>query len=408
LLRLGDGVPYIQSGVSTAYVVETILNISNEIAAHFPNTTVYPVLGNHDAYPVDQLKPNGETTTAIAKMWHRMGWLDNASAATAAVAGYYTVLHAPGQRVVVANTNLYLAGDHSTAPSGTDPGGQMAWLRATLTAARNAGERVWLLAHAPLGAASTPDEYPNPPNRTIPAGSTMYNERNRELLLLLLDFADVIAASWHGHLHDDTFRLLRRSDTDAATAVQLCVPSLTTWTEENPRLRLVRYDSGSRTSGRSRISSASASMGRGDGGGRGGGDGGGDGGGGGSTKTNAPRPFDVTGWRQFVSRVDGDNAREIMAWELEYDLASEYPKLPLVGLGSNASAWETLLERMHTGVSANALLQKYLFHYHGRLASNVSCDDRPGCRAVNLCRVQHADLDAFNACLARGDAPWRP
>lgn len=215
-----------------------------------------------------------------------------------------------------------------------------------------------------------------------------YVERNHELLELLLDFSDIIAASWHGHLHDDTFRLLRRNETAAAAAVQLCVPSLTTWTEENPRLRLVRFDVGSKQALRSTRN-------------RSGGDGN-DGRGG----TDAA--FDVTGWRQFVSRVDANNARGNMTWELEYDLASEYPGLPSTGLGSNASAWEDLLKRMHTGAKSAATLQKYILHYHGRFASNISCDERPGCLAVNLCRVEHADLDAFNACLERGDAPWAP
>ena len=54
-------------------------------------------------------------------------------------------------------------------------------------------------------------------------------------------YSDVILASWHGHLHDDTFRLQMDSD-GTAYGVQLCVPSVTTWTQENPRVRLIEYD----------------------------------------------------------------------------------------------------------------------------------------------------------------------
>lgn len=163
-------------------MVDTIRNITGEISGAFPQTAVYPLLGNHDVFPTDQQAPNGAATKAIAALWRDAGWLDKDAFATASVAGYYTVLHAPGQRVVAVNTNLYLAGDRLTQPTGTDPGGQLAWLRATLEAARRDGERVWLLAHVPLGAASTPDEFPVPSKPTIPVGSTMYPQRNRELL----------------------------------------------------------------------------------------------------------------------------------------------------------------------------------------------------------------------------------
>jgi hypothetical protein len=284
---------------------------------------------------------------------------------------------------------------------------------------------------------------------------------NRAWLDVTAEFADVIAASWHGHLHDDTFRLvhdLRNSsgtgtdtgtgtgtDTDtgtgtgtstgagtrtstrtgaggpggpgrnhdpalqtvaAAVAVQLCVPSVTTWTEENPRLRLVQVNT-----------SSSASL-------------------------------DVLGWRQYITHVDEDNARSFITWQLEYDLEELYQLPPAAargkgGLGSDVALWEQVYARLAAtptlvaaataidatvaigsrnkqtdwsapggpdlerlvgdGAGQQTELDRYLWHYHGRNASGLPCSKVAGCRAINLCRVKHADLPAFFACVSRGD-----
>jgi hypothetical protein len=45
-----------------------------------------------------------------------------------------------------------------------------------------------------------------------------------------------------GHLHDDTLRLIPdASTTGPAVGVQFAAPSLTTWTHENPRFRLLDF-----------------------------------------------------------------------------------------------------------------------------------------------------------------------
>ena len=162
---------------------------------------------------------------------------------------------------------------------------------------------------------------------------------------LVRKYSDVILASWHGHLHDDTFRLQMDSD-GTAYGVQLCVPSVTTWTQENPRVRLIEYDDES---------------------------------------------FGLTGWKQYATDIAQDNRQKVISWDLEYDLRSEY------GLPSSASVLTPAVFRdLYNRFEADPLLfAKYFLHYHGRA---LPCTNSTGCWAINLCRVKYSDLEKVWAC----------
>lgn len=121
--------------------------------------TVYGVVGNHDAAPVNSFPPAAVDTT-ISSQWvydtlsaDWTQWIGSSAAATADDYAAYSVSYPGGNlRIISFNTNLYYKENFwlYEATMETDPSGQLAWLVDELQAAEDAGERVWLMGHMPM------------------------------------------------------------------------------------------------------------------------------------------------------------------------------------------------------------------------------------------------------------------
>ena len=62
------------SQLSTNEVIETVKNLTDLLSAVFPNTTVYPALGNHDYHPKHLMPPEPNFIYwAVGDLWSR--WL---------------------------------------------------------------------------------------------------------------------------------------------------------------------------------------------------------------------------------------------------------------------------------------------------------------------------------------------
>lgn len=199
------------------------------LQAALPGLRVFPALGNHDAYPYFQFRPAGPfwVYELAAELW--APFLSAESVATVRRGGYYTEVLEPGLRLVVLNTAEFFFGNLLISTNNTDPGGQMTWLRGVLDAARAAGERVYIHTHIPPGY----DEIVHSP--------LMWKEFN-ELLLDALDpyNGDVVVASFYGHVHLDSFRLVRRGGS-ARVHPGFLAGSLTPRWWTNPALSVYTY-----------------------------------------------------------------------------------------------------------------------------------------------------------------------
>lgn len=138
---------------------ETITRASQLVKTFFPDTPVYPAMGNNDVFP-DYHFPLSTNTTwmdDLTQLWSDLGWLSSDSISTFNPNGYYTVpsLWDGGPKLITLNTllysvwlvdstdpNEYWATPPSQLPD--DPNNQFAWLTQELSDARSANQKYFL------------------------------------------------------------------------------------------------------------------------------------------------------------------------------------------------------------------------------------------------------------------------
>jgi sphingomyelin phosphodiesterase len=196
---------------------------------------VLSTIGNHDGYPIDQfdLSPGSD--------WYLGPWADIMSQSginntealnSLRTFGYYSVLVRPGVRAIVLNTqyqdilNFYL---YKT--SDKDPGQQLAFMKLTLQLAQKNNEKVIILGHIPFGITDTSAK---------PECSFAFTSVFAELME---QYSETVIFSAWGHTHKDSFRLIMDKATGAqAKHVGFVAPSVSTWTKQNPSVRLFLID----------------------------------------------------------------------------------------------------------------------------------------------------------------------
>ncbi|XP_022048397.1 acid sphingomyelinase-like phosphodiesterase 3a [Acanthochromis polyacanthus] len=196
IIWTGDSPPHVPVGeLSTDLVIQVISNMTQTIRQHFPNMTVYPAVGNHDYWPQDQM-PN--TTNAIyqaaARLWKP--WLEPEAIRTLSRGGFYSQLVKPGLRLISLNTILYY-GPNKVSSNMTDPARQFEWLERTLEKAAKDLEKVYIIAHVPVGYL--------PFATSTTAITKSHNER---LVAIFREYSEVIAGHFYGHTHRDSIMVL--------------------------------------------------------------------------------------------------------------------------------------------------------------------------------------------------------
>uniref|UniRef100_UPI00358E9E22 cyclic GMP-AMP phosphodiesterase SMPDL3A isoform X2 n=1 Tax=Myxine glutinosa TaxID=7769 RepID=UPI00358E9E22 len=350
LIWTGDSPPHLPPGdLSTAAVLDTMRNFTSVILAAFPNIPVFPALGNHDYWPQDQMPGNVcEVYSKVGQMWKM--WLTDEALETFKRGGFYTQLVSWNRtqvstplRIVSLNTVLYYTPNRITAGL-VDPGGQLAWLKGVLSAARRDGEKVYVIAHVPPGV----DPWFN---------TTFYNpDTNKRYLSVLRAFVDVLVAQMYGHMHRDCFRVLRDTAGNAVGSVFLA-PAITPWKmnngkmalplANNPGFRLYKY---------------------------------------------SLEDYGILDlWQYFLNLTDA-NLKGIADWRVEYKMAATYNLKDLRphSLAQLAKRLEEPRGRAFT------LYYKYFLV---SFSHNLPCSDC--CHWIQVCAVSFLDHTAYQRCLAR-------
>lgn len=195
---------------------------------------VYGTVGNHEAHPANSFQPksigNSEQWVydALAAQWTR--WTGVQQEQNIKSLGAYSTKYPNGNlRIISLNTNLYYRYNFwmYQPTMEQDPNGQIQWLVKELAAAEKAGERVYIMAHMPLGE----------PDAFRPASNYLDQIVNR--------YSSTIAAMFFGHTHLDHFEVSyadyqNRGFTNALMASYIA-PSLTP-TSGMPSFRVYEVD----------------------------------------------------------------------------------------------------------------------------------------------------------------------
>lgn len=236
IIWTGDSPPHVPAGeLSTNTVIQLMSNMSETIRELFPRLPVYPALGNHDYWPQDQMPTSTNAIyQAAAKLW--APWLQAEALSTLREGGFYSQLARPGLRVLSLNTVLYYGPDSATA-NASDPAGQYEWLQGTLEKAAQNLEKVFIIAHVPVGYL--------PFARDITAVRRHHNER---LVAIFRKYSHVIAGHFYGHTHRDSLMVLLSPDGKPLTSmfVSPAVTPIKSALEpysNNPAFRMCFYDS---------------------------------------------------------------------------------------------------------------------------------------------------------------------
>eukprot|EP00164_Ancoracysta_twista_P010125 GFYU01015188.1.p1 GENE.GFYU01015188.1~~GFYU01015188.1.p1 ORF type:complete len:529 (+),score=140.53 GFYU01015188.1:48-1634(+) len=239
--------------LTTKIVHDSIVGFTEEISTRFPNTMVFPTLGNHDYAPSNNFPdPSAERIRwlydQVGDLWSR--WLDAEAVETFKKGGYYQALAAPGLRVVSLNTNYFAY--YNTylqfGGAGREPFEQLEWLESVLADAKTNNERVYIMGHIPAigqdGGSDLDDWWPLFGNIYV---------------AMMQHYKDVVVTGFFGHEHYDEVRILRTCSYDSApdpnaSSIQYCsgdpfqviylAPAMAPC--HNPGVRLVHYDSDSK------------------------------------------------------------------------------------------------------------------------------------------------------------------
>ncbi|KAE8602330.1 hypothetical protein XENTR_v10013950 [Xenopus tropicalis] len=240
MIWTGDSPPHIPvKELSTKIVIDVIGNMTSTIRSLLPDLLVFPALGNHDYWPQDQLPvKESEVYTAVAEFWKP--WLTEEALSTFRKGGYYSQIYksnksAHSLRIISLNTNLYYTPNKVTVNM-TDPANQFEWLEDTLKISRQNNEKVYIIAHVPVGYL--------PFARLTPAMRETFNER---LVKIFRNYSDVITAQFYGHTHRDSIMVLLDEKekpvgsvfvTPAVTPIRSALET----DSNNPGFRLYQYD----------------------------------------------------------------------------------------------------------------------------------------------------------------------
>jgi sphingomyelin phosphodiesterase acid-like 3 len=187
------------------FVKKTLEFLNAELAATFPTTAVYMVVGNNDSYAGDYVSdPLGAFFSDTAKQWS--GLIQDKDLARQmslafSNAGYYAVTPQSGLRLIVLNSNLFSAKAIAPETAGDD---EFNWFEQQLATAHDNHERTLLIMHIPAGI----DVFASLAHQPVTLTEfwrDAYTERfKRDLMTYADDFMGVLTA----HIHSDALQLI--------------------------------------------------------------------------------------------------------------------------------------------------------------------------------------------------------
>jgi hypothetical protein len=200
---------------------KTVGYVARSLQAALPGRPIILALGNNDSDCGDyRIAPQGAFLAATRDTVRQLAGPDLVAAdfdETYMAGGYYRMRHPtlPKTTILVLNDVLWASeyrnscGDNGLAAANA----MMSWLERELIEARTEARRIWLVHHIPVGV----DSYASLQHTAAsacPSSVTLFlNEPfASRFLTLLRTFASTLQASFSGHIHRDSYRLVMDGD----------------------------------------------------------------------------------------------------------------------------------------------------------------------------------------------------
>ncbi|KAL4435127.1 hypothetical protein ABPG74_003620 [Tetrahymena malaccensis] len=207
--------------------INSTIQLTQLFQKEIPSLKIFPIMGNHESFPCNvydyETDREKDLKAQLAQAWE--SWIGKEAATQFKENGYYsTVISKGGQnlRIVAVNTQAGNPGNFFLIQNPTDPGHQLKWLEEILTLAEKQNEKVFIMGHIPS-------------DNLLEEWSEVYNA-------LIQRFSSIINAQFYGHTHKDHFKIYKDRNTTNINNVAFIAPSLTTYSNLYPSLRVFEID----------------------------------------------------------------------------------------------------------------------------------------------------------------------
>lgn len=204
---------------------------------YFPNTAVYPVLGNHDSFPYSQEPPplskfrsrTARNINHMQALLAKFNWVTGeGNKQIRFTHGGYTVEPVEGLKIISLNSNYWYKWNFYNYIDIADPdkSGTIKFLIKELADCERRGIKAWVQAHISPGGLST---------EALPPQASF-------LTATLERYSDTIAGLFFGHTHCDEFTVMyannaaQKREEDALHVFNIG-PSITPFSDYNPGWR---------------------------------------------------------------------------------------------------------------------------------------------------------------------------
>ncbi|KAF8627326.1 hypothetical protein AX15_004402 [Amanita polypyramis BW_CC] len=322
--------------------VTSDLESFNREMATILNSPVYPVIGNHEATPVNAF-PRSSTSSASSQWifdtqsrgWSQWLHADALDQVTHMSGSYSVIAEGTNLRIISLNNiywykdNFWLYDSDNLQP---DPNELLNFVVRELQAAEDAGQRAWIIAHMPPGRGDV-----------LRDQSNYYDQ-------IIQRYRNTIAAQFYGHTHLDQFAVAYSDyyDKTAETAVSvgLIAPSLTP-RNGNPAFKVYDVD---------------------------------------------PDTYEIMDARVYISNLTDPSFQQNPTWKLYYSARDTYG--PLVGLSESESLGPAFWHRVTEAFAANDTAFQSYVTFMTRGVDVKPCNST--CKSITICEMR--TMRSENSC----------
>jgi len=229
------------------FIEKTIRFITLMIVKYFPSITIFPTVGNDDAYCGNYMvDPGGAFLKMLGEVWEPLVNVkgNNFSFKEGfSNAGYYIVNFPEMEnlKMIILNT-VYFSTKYKNLCGDTllDPGAdELKWLRKTLEQCKLNNQKVWMAYHIPPGIDiyTTITDSGSCEEKIFPSWDQKYNST---FIDIVNEYSSIIYTNFAGHFHRDDFRIFYQ-DNIPVSYIHI-TPSISPIYGNNPAYQIVTYD----------------------------------------------------------------------------------------------------------------------------------------------------------------------